>query len=80
MLLETCFRLTSREVILALDRAAQSRKLPASVTVDHGTEFTFLVMDDWAHANYVSLAFTRSRKPTDNGLCESLMIDSEMNF
>ena len=56
---------------MALDRATESRKLPASVTVDHGTEFTSLVMDDWAHANYVSLAFTRPRKPTDNGLCES---------
>ena len=60
LLLETGFRLTSREVIMALDRAAQSRKLPASITVDHGTEFTSLVMDDWAHVNRVSLAFTRS--------------------
>jgi len=56
---------------LALDRAAQSRKLPASITVDHGTEFTSLVMDDWSHVNRVSLAFTRPGKPTDNGLCES---------
>ena len=71
MLLEIGFRLTSREVILALDRAAQSRKLPASITVDHGTEFTSLAMDDWAHVNRVSLAFTRPGKPTDNGLCES---------
>ena len=71
MLLETGFRLTSQDVILALDRAAQSRQLLASITVDHGTEFTSLVMDDWAHVNRVSLAFTRPGKPTDNGLCES---------
>ncbi len=71
MLLETGFRLTSQDVILALDRAAQSHKLPASITVDHGTEFTSLVMDDWAHVNCVSLAFTRPGKPTDNELCES---------
>jgi len=71
VLLETGFRLTSREVIMALDRAAQSRKLLTSITVDHGTEFTSLVMDDWAHVNRVSLAFTRPGKPTDNGLCES---------
>ena len=51
VLLETGFRLTSQDVILALDRAAQSRKLPTSITVDHGTEFTSLVMDDWAHVN-----------------------------
>ena len=71
MLLETGFRLTSQDVILALDRAAQSRKLPASITVDHGTEFTSLVMGDWAHVNRISLAFTRTGKPTDNGLCKS---------
>jgi putative transposase len=28
-------------------------------------------MDDWAHVNRVSLAFTRPGKPTYNGLCES---------
>ena len=71
VLLETDFRLTSRGVIMALDRAAQSRKLPTSITVDHGTEFTSLVMDDWAHVNRVSLAFTRPGKSTDNGLYES---------
>ena len=72
VLLETSFRLTSRDVILALDRAAQSCKLHDSIIVDHGTEFTTLVMDDWAHVNHVSLAFTRPGKPKDNGLCESL--------
>ena len=39
--------------------------------MDHGTEFTTLVMDDWAYVNHVSLVFTRPGKPTDNGLCES---------
>jgi len=71
VLLETGFRLTSRDVILALDRAAQSRKLHNSIVVDHGTEFTTLVMDDWARVNHVSLVFTRPGKPKDNGLCES---------
>lgn len=45
MLLKAGFRLKSKDVILALDRAAQSRKLPASIAVDHGTEFTSLAMD-----------------------------------
>ena len=71
VLLETGFRFTSREVILALDRAAQSRKWAASITVGHGTEFTSLEMDDWAHANHVSLPFIRPWKPIDNGICES---------
>ena len=56
---------------MVLDRSAQSRRLPASITVDHGTELTPLLMDDWAHINRVRLVFTRPGKPTDNGLCES---------
>ena len=52
VLLETGFRLTSREIIMALDQAAQSRKLPASINVDHATRFPSLVMDDWAHVNH----------------------------
>ncbi len=58
-------------MILAIDRAAQSRKMPASITVDHGTEFTILVVDDWVDINDLSLTFTRPGNPTDNGLCES---------
>lgn len=68
VLLETSFRLTSQDVILALDLAAQSRKLPASTAVNYGAEFTFLAMDDWAHLNRVSLVFTRPGKPADSGL------------
>jgi putative transposase len=71
VLLVTGFRLTSCEVIMALDQAAQSRKLPASITVDHATEFISLVIDDCAHVNRMSLAFTRPGKATDNVLCES---------
>ena len=63
--------MTSQDMILASDRAAQSRKLPTFITADHGTKLTSLVMDDWAHLNRVSLAFTRPGKPTDNGLCKS---------
>ncbi len=48
MPLATSFRLTSQDVILALDVAAQSYKLTALIMVEHGAEFTPLVMDDWA--------------------------------
>lgn len=71
ILLEVGFRLTAQSVIDALNLVSKSRKLPASITVDHGAEFTSLVMDDWAHINRVTLTFTRLEKPTDNGLCES---------
>lgn len=71
VLLEVGFRLTAQSVINALNRVSKSRKLPASITVDHGTEFTSLIMNDWANVNRVTLAFSRHGKPADNGLCES---------
>ena len=39
--------------------------------MDHGLELTPLSLDEWAHANHVTLSLTRPAKPTDNGLCES---------
>ena len=71
MSLETGFRLTGDSVEAALSKVAQRRKLPRSITVDHGTEFTSKALDNWAFANGVQLDFTRPGKPTDNGLCES---------
>ena len=50
---------------------AERRRLPRSITVDHGTEFTSKALDEWAYQNGVLLDFTRPGKPTDNGLCES---------
>jgi len=71
VLLEVGFRLTGASVAMALSRAATYRKLPRSITVDHGTEFTSRALDQWAWENGVQLDFTRPGKPTDNGLCES---------
>jgi len=70
-LLEVGFRLTGDSVVHALSRAARQVRLPASITVDHGTEFTSKALDIWAWENKVLLDFTRPGKPTDNGLCES---------
>ena len=58
-------------MVLALDQVTQSRKIPASITVDQKTEFTSLVMDDWVHVNQVSLAFKRPGKTTDKVLYAS---------
>lgn len=69
--LEAGFRLTAEQVAMALSRVSQSRQLPRSITVDHGTEFTSRALDQWAWENGVQLDFTRPGKPTDNGLCES---------
>jgi putative transposase len=83
VLLETGFKLPNQDIILALDRVALNRKLPASITEDHGTEFTSLVMDDWTYVNLVSLAFTEPGKLSDNGFCESFngrFRDESLNF
>lgn len=69
--LEAGFRLTGESVVQALLQASQERRLPRSITVDHGTEFTSKALDQWAWENGVQLDFTRPGKPTDNGLCES---------
>jgi putative transposase len=71
VLLEVGFRLTGQSVADALNRVAKKHKLPATITVDHGSEFTSLILDEWAHNNQVAMSFTRPGKPTDNGLCES---------
>ena len=71
VLLEVGFRLTDQSVADALNRVAKTHKLPATITVDHGSEFTSLILDEWAHNNQVAMSFTRPGKPTDNGLCES---------
>lgn len=70
-LLEVGFRLTGDSVVAALNKVAEVERLPVSITVDHGTEFTSKALDFWAWEHKVQLDFTRPGKPTDNGLCES---------
>lgn len=46
VLLEVGFRLTGQSVVDALDSVGKIRKLPSTITVDHGTEFTSLALDE----------------------------------
>ena len=69
--LEPGFSLTGRCVGQALDQAATLRGWPQAITVDNGTEFTSKALDEWAYRRGVKLDYTRSGKPTDNGLIES---------
>lgn len=71
VLLEVGFRLNGHSVVEGLNRVASKERLPLSITMDHGTEFTSRALDEWAWQNKVQLDFTRPGKPTDNGLCES---------
>ncbi len=39
--------------------------------MDNGTEFTSKALDDWAYRRGIKPDYTRTGKPTDNGLIES---------
>jgi putative transposase len=63
--------LTGHSVVDALNEIAQERELPYAITVDHGTEFTSKVLDEWCYLRGVKLDFIRPGKPTENSFIES---------
>lgn len=63
--------LPGSRVVAVLERLADIRGLPASITVDHGPEFEGRVLDAWAYKRSVRLAFIRPGKPVDNCYIES---------
>jgi putative transposase len=54
-----------------LDRLADTRGLPQSITVDNGPEFDGEVLDQWAYRTGVQLSFIRPGKPNENAYIES---------
>ena len=54
-----------------LDRLMEQHRLPRTIRVDHGPEFTSKRLDQWAYLNGVELDFSRPGKPTDNAFIES---------
>lgn len=63
--------ITGTRVAAVLDRLADYRGLPASITVDHGPEFEGRVLDTWAYLHSVRLSFIRPGKPIENAYVES---------
>ncbi|MGH8311858.1 MAG: IS3 family transposase, partial [Gammaproteobacteria bacterium] len=63
--------LTGSRVRAVLQRLAETRGLPHAISVDHGPEFESQVLDSWAYASRVSLAFIRPGKPNENAYIES---------
>ena len=63
--------LNGRRVVAVLDRLADVRGLPLSITVDHGPEFEGRVLDEWAYRRGVKLNFIRPGKPVENAYVES---------
>jgi putative transposase len=64
-------RLGDHEVVEALTRIGMNRRLPKTIRVDNGTEFTSKILDQWAYINQVTLDFSRPGKPMDNAFIES---------
>jgi putative transposase len=63
--------ITGTRVKAVLERLADVRGLPRSITVDHGPEFEGQVLDAWAYEHGVQLSFIRPGKPNENAYIES---------
>ncbi len=70
-ILEARFGFSGRAVAEVLEAWAVEHGVPASITVDHGTEFTSKALEAWAWSRGVKLDFTHPGKPTENGHIES---------
>jgi len=69
--LEVAHHMSGERVVESLERVAEWRGYPKSITVDNGTEFCSRAMDGWAYRNQVKLDFIRPGRPVENGLIES---------
>ena len=63
--------ITGSRVKAVMERLADTRGLPRSITVDHGPEFEGQVLDAWAYEAKVQLSFIRPGKPNENAYIES---------
>lgn len=63
--------LPGRRVVSVLERLAESRGLPQSVTVDNGPEFAGKALDEWAYHRGLHLSFIQPGKPQQNAYIES---------
>ena len=63
--------LPGKRVVGVLERLAESRGLPRSVTVDNGPEFISKVLDEWAYRKQLQLRFIEPGKPQQNAYIES---------
>lgn len=64
------FTYRGEDVVQTLERVCGRIGYPKTIRVDNGSESISRDLDLWAHANDVTLNFSRPGKPTDNGLVE----------
>ena len=63
--------ITGSRVQAVLDRLADTRGLPKSITVDNGPEFDGQVLDQWSYRTGVHFSFILPGKPNENAYIES---------
>lgn len=71
MIIEVDTSLPGRRVAAVLERLAESRGLPRSITVDNGPEFAGRALDEWAYGKGLRLNFIEPGKPQQNAYIES---------
>jgi putative transposase len=71
--IEAGVSMTGKDVAAILDGLGPTRKLPRTITVDNGPEFTSKALDQWCHWNGVRLDFIRPGKPVENAFAESFI-------
>jgi putative transposase len=71
LVIEVDISITGVRVQGVLERLADTRGLPKSITVDNGPEFDGQVLDQWAYRSSVQLSFIRPGKPNENAYIES---------
>jgi putative transposase len=69
--LDAAHHMSGQRVVESLERVAEWRGYPKSITVDNGTEFCSRAMDAWAYSKNVKLDFIRPGRPVENGFIES---------
>jgi putative transposase len=70
--LEADRSMTGRKVAEVLEGARRERaRLPETITVDNGSEFSGRALESWAMGNHVQLCFIRPGRPVENGFIES---------
>lgn len=63
--------LGGHRVVAVLARLALQGRVPKTLAVDNGPEFTSKALDQWAYLNDVEIDFSRPGKPTDNAFIEA---------
>ena len=58
-------------MVRVLEGWRERRGLPQQIVVDHGTEFTSRVVEQWAFARGVQLHFITPGKHTENAFIEN---------